>query len=88
MQGTTTKVVPYTVDQHDFETQPKYEPRDEELEKNRPIWKGNWTVWWVIGSVVSLYFTGVTGVPIFFTRKIGPWFFIHLLTSCLVSWFW
>ncbi|OQR97974.1 hypothetical protein ACHHYP_09370 [Achlya hypogyna] len=60
---------------------------------NRALHNGNFSVWWLIGAVLSLWFTAYKGLAVLFGsattesgKPVGPVFAIHLVTCCLISW--
>lgn len=50
-----------------------------------PFWRGNFNVWWAVGSLLSLWFTVGRGLPCL-VKDATPLFGVHLVNACLVSW--
>ena len=61
---------------------------DDLPEKNRPIWKGNFNLYWLLTTILAVYFTGVIGIPFMFKEVISPMSIVHLVFVALVSWGW
>ena len=57
-------------------------------EKNVALWRGNWNFYWLLASVLSVYFVFGKGLVILVSDVIRPWYFIHLLAVLLVSLGW
>ena len=58
-------------------------PPIQRAKVNRPIWKGNFNIWWLLGAVLGIWFCN----PAVFIVLVGagPFFFLHLIPSVLAN---
>ncbi|KAI9297451.1 hypothetical protein K502DRAFT_363247 [Neoconidiobolus thromboides FSU 785] len=52
--------------------------------KNKSIFQGQFNIYWLFSSLLSLWFTLYKGVPLLFNPKTGPSLFMHLIFCTLI----